>query len=98
VLFTGTAAGDESVTLFFYSDSGCAIKLPTNISTSAATTDLEISAIATTTVASHILERQKAVIRLWSEGQTTVYAKKVDTIVAGGSTVAQTDGIFLYYD
>ena len=97
-VISGTSVGFEAVALTLYSDSGCTVKLPTNTGPSLSFSDLYVEAYSPITSAGIGLGSVGGVSVAVINGQTTIYARRNQTIVAGGSTTASVVAAPRYYD
>lgn len=93
-LITGTATGTEGVYLDVFSDSGCTVLLPS----SGIALPPRLTLYSGTTTAGLFLGRISVLMALFIQGQTTIYMKKTEGLVTGGSTVVQVWEVNSYND
>jgi hypothetical protein len=81
-LYSGTAAGEQIVGTTFYSDSGCT----TVLNGDGKHFPLENRSYTLDTVAGHIYSGTYNDLWVHNAGATTIYAKKIETLNAGGTS------------
>jgi hypothetical protein len=96
-LESGTAAGLQDIRVAFFSNSGCTLKLPTDQEGTGGTIDAQLASRAS--VADGVIDVATFTpIILYTQGATTIYAIKTESLVAGGATAAAFWGVTAFYD